>query len=79
MNNRYVVNKRAQFVLNSMLDWQPVKIIGSGELVDVIYLDFKKAFDKVSHMRLIAWLKQIGVKGKLLDWIREWLNRNEEW
>ena len=33
-------------------------VIDNGEDVDVVYLDFCKAFDKVPHKRLlkIAWL-----------------------
>ena len=45
--------------------------LDSGEPVDVLYLDFQKAFDKVPHLRLIAKLKDIGVRGKVLDWIVE--------
>ena len=41
--------------------------LDSGEAVDVIYLDFQKAFDKVPHLRLVAKLKEIGVRGKVLD------------
>jgi hypothetical protein len=47
--------------------------LDSGEPVDVLYLDFQKAFDKVPHLRLIAKLKDIGVRGGVLDWIAEWL------
>jgi hypothetical protein len=54
------------------------KYLDSGEPVDVIYLDFQKAFDKVPHMRLLARLEEIGITGKLLDWIREWLNGRKQ-
>ena len=37
--------------------------------VDVIYLDFQKAFDKVPHARLIYKLKAHGISGKILTWI----------
>ena len=37
--------------------------------IDIIYLDFKAAFDKVSHKRLLAKMDAIGIKGKLLKWI----------
>jgi ribonucleases P/MRP protein subunit RPP40 len=43
----------------------------SGEEVDVIYLDFQKAFDKVPHVRLLAKLTGIGVKEKVSDWTAE--------
>ena len=35
------------------------------EGVDIIYMDFKKAFDSVSHSRLLTKLKSIGITGKL--------------
>ena len=44
-----------------------------GKPVDVIYLDFQKAFDKVPHARLINKLKALGIGGNVLNWIREWL------
>jgi hypothetical protein len=44
--------------------------------VDLIYLDFSKAFDKVPHKRLIAKLKAKGVSKEITDWIEEWLDRN---
>ena len=31
-------------------------VVDEGDLVDVLYLDFKKAFDKVPHVRLIDTL-----------------------
>ena len=35
-----------------------------GESVDVIYLDFKKAFDSVPHARLLKKLQAYGINGK---------------
>ena len=42
--------------------------------VDIIYLDFRKAFDKVPHERLLAKVESIGVRGCVLQWIRSWLS-----
>ena len=42
-----------------------VKAIDNGEEVDVKYLDFAKAFDKVPHKRLLRKLKGYGIKGKI--------------
>ena len=41
--------------------------------MDVIYLDFAKAFDKVPHRRLLGKLQSLGVSGKVLLWIEDWL------
>ena len=41
--------------------------------VDVVYLDFCKAFDKVDHKVLLEKLQVIGVAGKLFQWIGEFL------
>ncbi|BHF76599.1 hypothetical protein SprV_0501969800 [Sparganum proliferum] len=41
--------------------------------VDVIYTDFKKAFDNVPHKRLIYILSEIGIRGRLLTWITDFL------
>ena len=42
--------------------------------VDVIYLDFQKAFDKVPHQRLILKLKSHGMGNSIINWIEQWLN-----
>ena len=48
--------------------------IDLGDSVDVIYLDFAKAFDKVSHSKLAQVLKAHGgIRGKILQWIISWL------
>ena len=45
-----------------------------GNQVDLILLDFSKAFDKVNHLKLLFKLSQHGVKGKTLNWIRAFLS-----
>ncbi|MES9879786.1 MAG: reverse transcriptase domain-containing protein [Sedimenticola sp.] len=41
--------------------------------MDVIYLDFCKAFDKVPHQRLLLKLKSYGITGNLYNWIQDFL------
>jgi hypothetical protein len=41
--------------------------------VDVFYLDFAKAFDKVPHGRLIVKLESKGISGNVKNWIENWL------
>ena len=45
----------------------------SGKTVDVIAMDFAKAFDKVSHLLLLDKIHVYGVRGKNHKWIRNWL------
>ena len=41
---------------------------GGGGQVEIIYLDMSKAFDKVSHRKLLTLLQQHGFGGNLLAW-----------
>jgi hypothetical protein len=41
-------------------------------------MDFQKAFDKVPHERLISKVKAVGIEGKVLHWIREWLRERKQ-
>ena len=45
---------------------------------DCIYLDFTKAFDRVSHQRLLTKLYNIGIKGNLMNWIKDFLKGKEQ-
>ena len=42
-------------------------------VTDVIYLDFRKAFDSVSHTKLLHKLQSYGINGTLLQWYRAYL------
>ena len=41
--------------------------------VDVLYLDFARAFDKVPINRLLFKLEHLGIRGKLLRWFENYL------
>ena len=45
---------------------------------DCIYLDFAKAFDRVSHTKLIFKLSQIGINGCILKWIAHFLSSRRQ-
>ena len=59
-------------LLNVIEDWTCA--IESGMSVDVIYLDFSKAFDRVPHACLISKLSSYGIDGLLLKWIKDFLD-----
>ena len=50
-----------------------LKSLNSGKEVDVIYLDYAKAFDKVDHNILLAKAKRYGIHGNMLQWLSEFL------
>ena len=41
--------------------------------VDVLFLDYAKAFDSVPHKRLLKQVQSFGIKGRALDWITAFL------
>jgi len=43
-----------------------------GKAVDVVYLDFSKAFDTVSHSVLLQKLAAHGLDRYTLGWVRNW-------
>ena len=49
------------------------KRVDEGDLIDVCYLDFSKAFDSVSHHLLFQKLQGFGIVGQALEWIRAFL------
>ena len=47
--------------------------LSEGKNVDVVYLDYAKAFDKVDFNVLLKKLKHTGIQGKLLQWIESFI------
>ena len=52
--------------------------LDEGNAVDLVYLDFCKAFDKVPHCRLVRKLEAHGVGGNILKWIKSWLSNRRQ-
>jgi ribonucleases P/MRP protein subunit RPP40 len=61
--------------LTNLLEFKEstASMLDVGTPVDVIFLDFQKAFDKVPHGRLLVKLRDHGIDGKVLEWIKQWL------
>ncbi|KAF7239513.1 Multiple C2 and transmembrane domain-containing protein 2 [Varanus komodoensis] len=47
--------------------------LDGGGAVDVVYLDFSKAFDRVPHDILVEKLRSFGIHQSTVRWIRAWL------
>lgn len=54
------------------------KYIDESHPVDVLYLDFSKAFDKVPHLRLLKKLHAHGIGENISKWIEAWLCHREQ-
>ena len=50
------------------------KILDGGGSVDVIYCDFRKAFDTVPHRRLMSVLEYYGICDPVLSWVGDFLS-----
>ena len=72
---------RARSCLTNLL-WvffeEITKWVNDGSPVDVVYLDFQKAFDKVSHQRLLLKLKAHGIGNGVINWIEKWLTHRRQ-
>ena len=63
-------------LLHVMDEW--TNILDSGGTIEVCYMDFMKAFDKVHHKRLLAKNKTYGIEGNILKWIKEFLENRQQ-
>ena len=71
---------RGRSCLTNLLDFmeEVTREIDNGNCVDVLYLDFAKAFDKVPHKRLLSKLEAHGIAGNILRWIDSWLSNRRQ-
>ncbi|KAK4818796.1 hypothetical protein QYF61_019517 [Mycteria americana] len=49
-------------------------LVDEGKAVHVVYLDFSKAFDAISHSILLEKLAAHGLDGHALPWVEDWLD-----
>ena len=55
------------------------RLVDEGTAVDVVSLDFSKAFDMVSHSILLGKLAAHGLDMYTLLWGRNWLEGSAQW
>ncbi|GAB0198251.1 mitochondrial enolase superfamily member 1 [Grus japonensis] len=61
--------RRAKSFYDGMTGW-----VDEGRAMDVVYLDFSKAFDTISHNILISKLRKRGLDEWTVRWVENWLN-----
>jgi len=72
--------RKGRSCLTNLLDFLnfATEQFDQGNQVDVAYLDFSKAFDKVPHKRLMIQLQSHGIAGSILKWIELWLSDRQQ-
>ena len=58
-------------MLKAVEEWS--ESLDNENSVDILCLDFKKAFDSVPHTRLLTKLSAYSFRGKLFEWIKTFL------
>ena len=70
--HRFVAGRSCLTNLFSFYD-QVTKCLNAGVGVDIVYLDFRKAFDMVSHPILVNQLKGYDLDDYTVQWVANWL------
>jgi hypothetical protein len=52
--------------------------LDDGKEIRTVFCDISKAFDKVWHRGLIFKLNQLGITGKLLEWLKDYLSDRKQ-
>ena len=64
-------------LIEATYDWTNIINKGKGQ-IDVIILNFSKAFDVVLHHRLLMKLYMYGITGKTHKWIKDFLGNRSQ-
>ena len=69
-------NTKTQLLV-TIKEW--ISNLDNGTPSDIAFMDFRKAFDAVSHQKLLYKLQKYGVKGPLLQWIESFLSNRTQY
>ena len=79
--NNLVSNKQFGFLKGRSANIQMIRVmddwtnyLDQGMTVDIVYMDFMKAFDKVSHDHLLHKLQSLGIHHNIILWLQDFLN-----
>ena len=77
--NQHGFLKRKSCLTNLLTFTEKVTaMVDAGSPVDVVYLDYAKAFDKVPHRGLILKMRAIGISENIVNWVEEWLRNRKQ-
>ena len=69
----FISGRSTSLQLLTVLDiW--TEALEQGLTLDIIYMDFRKAFDVVPHRRLVGKLKSYGISREITDWVVSFLS-----
>ena len=63
-------------VLESVYDWSIA--LNNKLTTGIIYIDFQKALDSVSHSKVLIKLEGYGIHGDLLAWLKAFLSNRTQ-
>ena len=72
--------RKGRSCTTNLLDFleKVIKNVDQNIPMDIIYLDFSKAFDKVAINKLISKIVSMNIKGSILEWIKSWLRGRKQ-
>jgi len=68
------------FLQSNLIEFfeETIGCVDEGSAVNVVNKDFSKAFNKLSHGRLIKKIKAHGIHSNLASWIQNWLSGSKQ-
>ena len=78
INEHGIINKLSTItqLINTTTDWANT-VYNKGQ-TDIIFLDFSKAFDIISHKFLLSKLHYYGIRNHTLSWIGAFLSKRTQ-
>ena len=81
MDQRQHGSRQGRSCLSQLLEHydEILRMLETGENVDVIYTDFAKAYEKTCHSKMLLKMKNYaGIQGTLLKWIQNFLTNRKQ-